>query len=244
MAKRLRQLMQAPGPILAPGIYDCISAKVVERAGYDAAFVSGAAVTASVLGYPDVGLQTMPEILAQVRNMARAVEIPLIVAPGVSKRGSVVPTPVSHLDIFPTLAELCGVKAPANLHGQSLVAMLRDSSTIGRGWALTQVQRGGGAAAAAITREAGTTGRRFFGYSLRTARWRYTEWAEGAHGRELYDHNADPQELTNLSSVEAHAKMMAELSQQLRRAVKTTYPPSGETPPVKEGLWMPMLVAP
>ena len=79
MTKRLRQLMNAPGPILAPGIYDCISAKVVERAGFEAAFVSGAAVTASVLGYPDVGLQTMPEILAQVRNMARAVEIPLIV---------------------------------------------------------------------------------------------------------------------------------------------------------------------
>lgn len=77
--KRLRQLMREPGPILTPGVYDCISAKVVERAGFDAAFVSGAAVTASVLGYPDVGLQTMPEILGQVRNMARAVEIPLIV---------------------------------------------------------------------------------------------------------------------------------------------------------------------
>jgi len=78
-SKRLRQLLQQPGPVLAPGVYDCISAKVVERAGYDAAFVSGAAVTASVLGYPDVGLQTMPEILAQVRAMARAVAIPLIV---------------------------------------------------------------------------------------------------------------------------------------------------------------------
>lgn len=78
-SKRLRQLLQQPGPVLAPGVYDCISAKVVERAGYDAAFVSGAAVTASVLGYPDVGLQTMPEILAQVRNMARSVAIPLIV---------------------------------------------------------------------------------------------------------------------------------------------------------------------
>ena len=78
-ATKLRQLMNAPGPILAPGIYDCISAKVVERAGFEAAFVSGAAVTASVLGYPDVGLQTMPEILAQVRNMARCVDIPLIV---------------------------------------------------------------------------------------------------------------------------------------------------------------------
>ena len=73
------ELIAKPGPLLAPGIYDCISAKVVEAAGYDAGFVSGAAVTASVLGYPDVGLQTMPEILNQVRNMARCVNIPLIV---------------------------------------------------------------------------------------------------------------------------------------------------------------------
>lgn len=78
-ARKLRALLKRPGPVLAPGVYDCISAKVVERAGFDAAFVSGAAVTASVLGYPDVGLQTMPEILGPVRNMARAVDIPLIV---------------------------------------------------------------------------------------------------------------------------------------------------------------------
>ena len=78
-AARFRELLARSGPIVAPGVYDCISAKVVERAGFDAAFVSGAAVTASVLGYPDVGLQTMPEILNQVRSMARSVEIPLIV---------------------------------------------------------------------------------------------------------------------------------------------------------------------
>ena len=78
-ATRLRQLLARPGPVVAPGTYDCISVKMVERAGFESAFVSGAAVTASVLGYPDVGLQTMPEILNQVRNMARTVEIPLIV---------------------------------------------------------------------------------------------------------------------------------------------------------------------
>lgn len=78
-AARFRELLAQPGPVVAPGVYDCISAKMVERAGFSAAFVSGAAVTASVLGYPDVGLQTMPEILGQVRNMARAVDIPLIV---------------------------------------------------------------------------------------------------------------------------------------------------------------------
>jgi 2-methylisocitrate lyase-like PEP mutase family enzyme len=77
-ARRLRDLLARPGPIVAPGVYDCLTAKVVERAGFDAGFISGAAVTASVLGYPDVGLQTMPEILGQVRNMARCVGIPLL----------------------------------------------------------------------------------------------------------------------------------------------------------------------
>lgn len=77
--KRFRELLAQPGPIVLPGTYDCVSAKVAERAGFLAAFISGAAVTASVLGYPDVGLQTMPEILNQSRNMARSVDIPLIV---------------------------------------------------------------------------------------------------------------------------------------------------------------------
>ncbi len=78
-ARRLRELLGKPGPILAPGVYDCISAKTAERAGFPAAFISGAAVTASVLGYPDVGLQAMPEILGQSRNIARAVGIPVLV---------------------------------------------------------------------------------------------------------------------------------------------------------------------
>ena len=47
-ARRFRELLAAPGPIIAPGVYDCISAKVTERAGFPAAFVSGGAVTASV----------------------------------------------------------------------------------------------------------------------------------------------------------------------------------------------------
>ena len=78
-AKRLRELLAKPGPILSPGVYDCVSAKVAERAGCPAVSISGAAVTASILGYPDVGLQTMVEILNQVRNIARSVDIPIVV---------------------------------------------------------------------------------------------------------------------------------------------------------------------
>src|SRR5262249_24597712 len=68
----------------------------------------------------------------------------LIVAPGTAGKGSVAKTPVSQVDLFPTLAELCGVKMPSNLQGQSLVSILKDPSATGRGWAITQVTRGGG----------------------------------------------------------------------------------------------------
>jgi arylsulfatase A-like enzyme len=168
----------------------------------------------------------------------------LIVAPGTSKQGGVAKSPVSLVDLFPTLAELCGVKAPDNLQGQSLVPMLKDPNVAGRGWALTQVSRGGGRARAAVTTNVSAEGERFFGYSLRTPRWRYTEWDEGKRGRELYDHDADPNEITNLADRPDHAKTVEELSQQLREAVKTTFPPSGKTPELRPGLWAPDLTNP
>ncbi len=169
----------------------------------------------------------------------------LIVAPGVSpKAGAVVTTPVSHLDLFPTLTELAGVKAPANIQGQSLVPMLKDASAVGRGWALTQVVRGGGIKRFGASAATGDGGKGFFGYSLRTPRWRYTEWGEGEQGRELYDHDADPKELTNLANDPAHAKTVEELSAQVRAAAKTTFPASGKTPAVEPGMWAPLLVDP
>ena len=66
--------------------------------------------------------------------------VPLIIAgPGVAGEGGVAKAPVGLIDLYPTLAELCGVTAPENLQGQSLVPMLKDPA-IGRGWALTQVR--------------------------------------------------------------------------------------------------------
>ena len=161
----------------------------------------------------------------------------LIVAPGAAKAGAVVESPVSHIDVFPTLAELCNVAAPDNIQGQSLVPMLKDPTQAGRGWAITQVSRGGN-----NRNNAKNPG--FFGYSLRTARWRYTEWDEGRQGRELYDHDHDPRELTNLADLPDHAAIVAELSEQVRRAAVTTFPESGETPAVREGLWSPNLTDP
>lgn len=164
----------------------------------------------------------------------------LVVAPGVAKPGTAAPTPVSHLDLYPTLASLTGVKAPTNLQGQDLTPILANVAAKGRGWALTQVMRGGGGGGG--KKKAATP--RFSGYSFRTERWRYTEWGEGEHGRELYDYTTDPQELTNLATLPAHAATVADLSGQLRAAVKSTFPASGKVPAVGEGLWMPMLAKP
>lgn len=168
--------------------------------------------------------------------------VPLLISlPERLGKPGVVKTPVGHIDLYPTLAELCQVKRPANLHGQSLVTMLKDNSVQGRGWALTQVLRGGEAATADNLEK---PGERFFGYSLRTPRWRYTEWNEGKLGKELYDHDGDPHEMTNLANMAAHSETIAELSQQLHTAVKASFPESGKTPDLKPGLWAPNLTDP
>lgn len=144
--------------------------------------------------------------------------VPLImVVPGVTQPGSVVHTPVGLIDLYPTLAELCGVQTPENLQGQSLVPMLRNPAEKGRGWALTQVTR----------RRAG---REFFGYSIRTERYRYTEWDGGAEGRELYDHQIDPRESVNRVADPAYHQVVEELSALLKEAVRQSLPPSGEIP--------------
>ncbi len=55
------------------------------------------------------------------------------------------------------------------------------------------------------------------GYSVRTEKWRYTEWDDGKRGTELYDEKADPAELRNLAGDPIRAKVVAELQRLLRR---------------------------
>ena len=120
--------------------------------------------------------------------------------------------------------------------------MLKDPSVVGRGWAITQVTRGAVGPRAAQNPNA--KDKSFLGYSLRTPRWRYTEWDEGNQGRELYDHDNDPLEQTNLATKPEFAKTVGELSVQIRSAAKSTFPPSGETPDVKTAMWAPLLTEP
>ncbi|HYF37037.1 MAG TPA: sulfatase [Prosthecobacter sp.] len=169
--------------------------------------------------------------------------VPLIIAaPGVAKGGSVAATPVGLIDLYPTLTELCGVKAPENLQGQSLVPMLKDPAAKGRGWALSQVVRGGGFNRMGASAAAGDNGKRIFGYAIRTPRWRYIEWDQGREGRELYDHDADPKELTNLAGRPEHAETIEQLSTQIQQAAKATFPASGKSPEIQDRLWAPNFI--
>ena len=165
----------------------------------------------------------------------------LIVAPGVSRPGGRVAAPVSQVDLYPTLADLCGLAAPGNLQGQSLVPMLRDPAVPGRGWAVTQVVRGGGKNRPTLTIDKSSDDPRYVGYTLRTPRWRYTEWDEGRKGVELYDHDADPRELKNLGNDPAFAADREALAKLLREAIATTLPPSGTPPELRPGTWAPVI---
>lgn len=78
-AKKLRQLLAGKEIILAPGVYDAFSARIVSETGFPAIYMSGACVTHSILGKPDIGLTTLTEMAAAAKNIVLAAgETPVI----------------------------------------------------------------------------------------------------------------------------------------------------------------------
>ncbi len=75
---QLRQLLARPGILLAPGCHDALGARLIEKAGFLAAYMTGNGVSASMAGVPDAGLLTMTEMVDQARRIASAINIPLI----------------------------------------------------------------------------------------------------------------------------------------------------------------------
>jgi len=76
--KKLRELLSQPGIIRAPGAYDVWSARLVQKAGFPAVYMTGYGSSASVLGAPDIGLMTLTEMATHAKNMASALDVPLI----------------------------------------------------------------------------------------------------------------------------------------------------------------------
>jgi 2-methylisocitrate lyase-like PEP mutase family enzyme len=75
----LRQALAGQEIVLAPGVFDCLSATLVERAGFGAAYITGSGISMSMLGAPDVGLASPSEIYERVRRICDCITIPVIV---------------------------------------------------------------------------------------------------------------------------------------------------------------------
>jgi 2-methylisocitrate lyase-like PEP mutase family enzyme len=75
---KLRQLLARPGMLIAPGAHDVMSARIVEAEGFEVVYLGGFAASASALGVPDHSLITMTELLDHARNVAAAINIPIM----------------------------------------------------------------------------------------------------------------------------------------------------------------------
>jgi iduronate 2-sulfatase len=134
---------------------------------------------------------------------------PLIVSvPGRKTAGRTSSRPVELVDLYPTLADLAGLAPPSRLEGFSLRPLIEDPKASWDHAAYTQVQRG------AFNQDPSDD---VPGHSVRTEQWRYTEWAFGKQGMELYDHVSDPQELHNLASGAKYAEVVDRMKALLKK---------------------------
>lgn len=129
--------------------------------------------------------------------------VPLIIAaPGMKGNQRATSRVVELIDVYPTLADLCGLTPPVDLDGRSLRPLLDDPDRAWPHGALTQ-----------LTRKSKQES--FKGYSIRNARYRYTEWDGGKRGVQLYDLETDPHEGTNLGSDPQHQEIVAKMKRLL-----------------------------
>lgn len=145
--------------------------------------------------------------------------VPLIIAAPGGRAGVAVKHTVELVDLMPTLCDLAGVPVPKGADGRSLAALLLapDPTKTPDGASLRFDDR------SALT-EVITGGRHgMHGMSMRTKRWRYTRWDGGKAGRQLYDHDADSHELTNLADRPEHAATIRELDGEVDRRIEEEF---------------------
>ena len=148
--------------------------------------------------------------------------VPLIIAaPGMAQEGTKTQSLAESIDIYPTLADLCGLPPPDGVDGVSLKAVLQDPGACVNAGALTQHPR---PALYWNTQKDPSV----MGYSLHTERWCYTEWRDfrtsRAIGHELYDYHVDPEETMNLAGTVEGAPHVPALAVQLEALVRSAKP--------------------
>lgn len=131
---------------------------------------------------------------------------PLVICdPREKTAGKACPRVVQMIDLYPTLAELCGLEPPAGLEGRSLAPLLREPLLAWDHPAFT------------VWSEDGKT---LSGVSVRTEKWRYAEFTGRGPGAMLLDPAADPHEMTNLAERPEHAEVLRKLSAMVREYAK------------------------
>ncbi len=155
-------------------------------------------------------------------NFQQATRIPMIVTgPGVPK-GIKVDEPVELLDLFPTIFDIAGVPIPGQIEGKSLVPLFKPETKhkILQDFAVSEYHR---------------NGNKVEGYSIRTKRYRYTEWHGNYYksfkpyketnivGRELYDYEKDPLETKNLVNDPDYAGVVKEMKKKLKTFLNKEY---------------------
>ncbi len=131
--------------------------------------------------------------------------------PGQKTAGQKTSALVEYVDVFPTLCDVCGIEPSEGLEGTSFAPLLTNPQLPWKTAAFSQYPRA-----------------KKMGYSMRTARYRYTEWQEDGKvvGRELYDYENDPDETASLADRPEHAGLVERLSQQLKAGWQAAKPKS------------------
>jgi len=131
--------------------------------------------------------------------------------PGQKNAGKKSRALVEFVDIYPTLCEAAGLPLPGHLEGASMMPLTENPERPWKTAVFSQYPRG-----------------KIMGYTMRTDRWRYTEWQERKTGeataRELYDHQADPGENVNLAGRPEHKATVEELSAKLKAGWRAARP--------------------
>jgi arylsulfatase A-like enzyme len=154
------------------------------------------------------------DLWTKMTNFERGTRVPLIVSvPKLATPGQRTRALVELVDLYPTLAQLCGLALPAHLEGTSFAPLLDKPDQPWKTAAFSHYLRPGKPP--------------IMGRSVRTDRWRYTEWANPKNetvGVELYDEQHDPQENVNVAAEPAHQATVAEMAALLKAGWRAQAP--------------------
>jgi len=143
-------------------------------------------------------------------NVENDTRVPLLISvPGLKTAGQSTESLAEFVDVYPTLAEVCGLPVPEHLEGRSLTPILNDTQATVKTAAFSQYPRT-------------HNGKALMGYSMRTDRYRLTRWVDRKNStnvaaEELYDHQSDPQENTNIANRPENASLLKQLTEQWER---------------------------